>query len=199
MVTWGELALLLGATFPEVTAVVSYVGSGVIHAGFVASPLESENPPAWTYQGKPLLPYLSFAPNDVNQSRSSIRETPGFLRVLAEEELVEAATIPVERIHGSVLLISGRDDQIWPSAMMSDITMRRFAKHCHPFRYEHLCYAGAGHGIFQPYWPTTVHQYQHPVDGLTYAIGGNAQDDAVACADSWQNVLAFLAESLKAD
>src|SRR5262245_24865921 len=29
----GELALLLGATFPEVTAVVSYVGSGVIHAG----------------------------------------------------------------------------------------------------------------------------------------------------------------------
>jgi pimeloyl-ACP methyl ester carboxylesterase len=119
----GELALLLGATFPEVNAVVSYVGSGVVHSGFVASPVEAENPPAWTYQGKPLSPYISFDPHEVDQSRSLIRETPGFLRSLADVELVEAATIPVERINGSVLLISGRDDQVWPSALMKELGM----------------------------------------------------------------------------
>jgi fermentation-respiration switch protein FrsA (DUF1100 family) len=45
----GELALLLGATFPALTAVVGYVPSGVVHAsiGVVGEP-------SWTYRGEPV-------------------------------------------------------------------------------------------------------------------------------------------------
>lgn len=46
----GELALLLGAYYPEVTAVVSYNGSGFVQAApFVTPPT-----PAWTWQGEDL-------------------------------------------------------------------------------------------------------------------------------------------------
>jgi dienelactone hydrolase len=60
----GEAALLIGATFPEVGAVVSVVGSGVITQGIrqdvlAGSFLDILGTPvaSWTYQGRE-LPYL---------------------------------------------------------------------------------------------------------------------------------------------
>lgn len=44
----GELALLLGATFPEIRAVVAYVPSGVLWGGVQVAG------PAWTHNGQPL-------------------------------------------------------------------------------------------------------------------------------------------------
>ncbi|NES84075.1 MAG: hypothetical protein F6K10_23180 [Moorea sp. SIO2B7] len=46
----GELALLLGATFPQITAVVGYVPSGVLWGGFGGKVYE-ETPAAWSYAG----------------------------------------------------------------------------------------------------------------------------------------------------
>ncbi|MEO0900275.1 MAG: acyl-CoA thioester hydrolase/BAAT C-terminal domain-containing protein, partial [Bacteroidota bacterium] len=36
-----------------------------------------------------------------------------------------SAVIPVEKIAGPILLLSGRDDQVWPSATMSDMMEER--------------------------------------------------------------------------
>jgi dienelactone hydrolase len=83
----GELALLLGAHFPDLEAVVSYVGSGLVFP----SPVGSE--PAWTFRGKP-LPWIS-NPFDVLQPKP---------------EQFERAEIPVERTNGPVLVISGDAD-----------------------------------------------------------------------------------------
>src|SRR3989304_3359183 len=48
----GDLALLLGATFPEFKAVVGNVPSGIVHAGISGGGLEETyRRPAWTYRG----------------------------------------------------------------------------------------------------------------------------------------------------
>ena len=57
---------------------------------------------------------------------------------------MERATIPVEKIQGPVLLVSGSDDQVWPSSALADIAMRRLEAHDFAFPFKHLRYEGAG-------------------------------------------------------
>lgn len=166
----GELALLLGATYPQLKAVVSYVGSGVTWAGYYGD--EQDLRPAWTYEGVP-LPFPSSQDN------------------------LEEAAIAVEQINGPVLLISGQDDQIWPSTEFSEIAMTRLRQNNHPYEYEHLAYEDAGHFIGVPYRPTRGHFGIHPLSGERYSAGGTPEGTAHASADSWGRVLSFLEDSLK--
>lgn len=164
----GELALLLGATYPQVKAVISYVGSGVTWAGDPGA--EQELRPAWTYEGAP-VPF-------------------------PQDDLYEAL-IAVEQINGPVLLISGQDDQVWASAKFSEIAFVRLQQYDHPHEHEHLAYINAGHFIGVPYWPTHGHFTTHPVTGERYSAGGTPQGNAHAAADSWQRALAFLEKNFE--
>lgn len=197
----GELALLLAATFPEFKAVVGYVPSGVVHAGIGTPGSPQDQPrPAWLHrkQAVPFLRPSSSRPlNDPAPGGEPL--TPQFLRLLEDREAVEAATIPVERINGAVLLISGQDDQMWPSAALAEIAARRLAKHHHPHPHRHLSYPGAGHLIGLPGLPATVAAVNHPLAGRLLAFGGNPRDNAAACADSWREILTFLRGSLAAE
>ena len=50
-----------------------------------------------------------------------------FLEALQDEPTLATATIPVERIRGAVLLVSGSDDRMWPSRWLADRAMQRLA------------------------------------------------------------------------
>src|SRR5262249_15270768 len=115
-----------------------------------------------------------------------------YLTTLEDPEIVERAAIPVERIDGPVLLISGQDDQLWPSSVFADMVVERLAKHRHPYPYRHLSYEGAGHGIGFPYAPTTVTASRHPVRGVLLRSGGDPKATAHAQVDSWRQVQQFL-------
>ena len=192
----GELALLLGTTFTQITAIAAYAPSAVIFGGISR---EQSGGAAWTYRGMP-LPFVPGRddPTDAETAdRKPIALTPGFLRALEDRAAVERAAIPVEKIHGPVLLISGQEDQMWPSSLFADMVVARLDAHHYPHPYHHLSYPGVGHLINAPYLPTTVIASHHPVTGHVFAYGGNAKDSAFAHADSWSKILAFLRESLK--
>jgi dienelactone hydrolase len=198
----GELALLLAATFPEITAVVGYVPSGVVHAGIAASPAVGAAPrSAWTYRGKP----LPFVPPPIDgrppgptaaSPEAPLELTPMFLRSLENRAAVEAAVIFVERIRGPVLLISGEDDRLWPSPVLAEIAAARLAAHTHAV--THLRYSGAGHMIGPVGLPATANTILHPLRGRAMVLGGTPAGNAAAAADSWPRVLQFLRTGLAA-
>jgi len=188
----GELSLLLGATFPQIKAVVAYVPSHTAWAGFSADGGSAKS--SWTFRGEP-IPYVLYE-DDVPAGPEPIPLTPGFLRALTQKKMVQAAEIPVERINGAVLLISGEEDAMWPSAQMADAVIRRLAAHNFAHPYRHIRYPNAGHMILAGHIPATVTASRHPVDGMVYAYGGDAQGYAHANVNSWASVLAFLAENL---
>src|SRR5205085_2528169 len=105
---------------------------------------------------------------------------------------VEKAAIPVEKIRGGILLISGRDDQLWPAADMGERIMRRLKEHGFRYPAEHLCYEGAGHGI-----PIACIPALATVTGGRWAAGGSPEANARAQADSRPKVLRFLREHLR--
>lgn len=198
----GELALLLGATFPAFKAVVGNVPSGIAHAGISGGGLqETRRRPAWTYRGQP-IPFLSSRNADQMEQPPMTSEplplTPIFLRAMQDRQAVKAAEIPVERINGPVLLLSGKDDQMWPSPVLAEIAMERLAEHHHRHAFQHISYPGAGHILGQPGMPSTVTASLHPLAGRMLAFGGNAKDNAAAAADSWPRIITFFKEALGA-
>jgi pimeloyl-ACP methyl ester carboxylesterase len=157
----GELALLLGATFAEINAVIAWVPSGVIFWALgLPEPGDTRPRAAWTFRGKP-LPYLqennsSHGPEPEAVPGEPVAYTPFYRSFLRDAQAVERAAIPVEKIRGPVLLVSGTDDQTWPSPELAGIVLRRLEAHHHSFPFRHIEYPGAGHLILVPYWPLTV-------------------------------------------
>jgi dienelactone hydrolase len=199
----GELALLLGATFPQINAVVAWVPSGVMFWGIGPNaPGDGGGRASWTWRGAP-LPYLQennrfVTPPPGVEAGRPIAYAPIYRSHLQDEAAVERATIPVERIAGPVLLVSGTDDQMWPSTELADIALRRLQVCGHRHRFEHVRYEGAGHTILVPYGPRTrlVSSFSVPgLEGLLYSQGGSPRVDSEAGVDAWRRTLAFLAEA----
>ena len=196
-----ELALLLGATYPEgVRAVVGYAPSPIVWQGI---PFDREvyygGPRSpWSLRGRP----VPFAP--LSRPLASelllmsgaffggrpISGRPFYERALLDRAAVEAASIAVENIDGPVLLISGTNDELWPSTLLSEMTVERLRAHRHPFPFEHLIYEGAGHLITLPgYEPRESWRRR-------VKLGGSPEANEFANADSWPKVLGFLKRHL---
>jgi len=197
-----ELALLLGATYPQqVSAVIAYVPSAVVHGTLRAgAPGQSPDSPAWTLNGTAL-------PNVWEGNRHAdwhafkhapapdapIRQAPAFVSALADAAAVARSRIAVERIAGPILLISGSDDGFWPSSRYADLIVESLHEHGFAHAFEHLRYEHAGHSILFPFVPTTRLAALHPVAGVPITSGGTPLANAHANEHSWPRVLAFLA------
>jgi dienelactone hydrolase len=202
----GELALLLGSNFREINAVAAWVPSGVVFWALgLAEPGDTRPRAAWTFRGKP-LPFLQednaaadAAP--VAQPGRPIAYAPIYLSHLENKQAVERATIPVENIKGPVQLVSGTDDQQWPSSALADIAAQRLEAHRHRYPFQHLKYQGAGHRILLPYGPRTVRVIGFQVQGFEdrlYSQGGTPKADAEAGVDAWRKLLEFLRDGVEA-
>ncbi|MGH7864307.1 MAG: acyl-CoA thioester hydrolase/BAAT C-terminal domain-containing protein, partial [Candidatus Binataceae bacterium] len=189
----GELALLLGATFTEITAVLAYVPSGVVWPGLGAS--ENPNPPSWTWRGEPIPAVKTTPMSPEVWSKPPVAITPWFLESMANNPSMDRATIAVEKINGAVLMFSGTDDAMWPSLRLADIAQQRFIAKGFKHPYEHVTYAGAGHMFRFPYSPVMSEIY-HPVARQLMALGGTPLGNHAASLDSWQRSLAFLHKQL---
>ncbi len=117
----------------------------------------------------------------------------------ATHVLLRGQTWPAQAsfFRGPVQLVSGVDDQMWPSSDLADIALRRLETHRHPFPFRHLKYPEAGHTILVPYWPLpelrvlTLARVEGAQDYLLFQ-GGTAKADAEAGIDAWRDLLAFL-------
>jgi dienelactone hydrolase len=106
---------------------------------------------------------------------------------LTDVDAVHAAAIAVERATGPVLLVSGGDDRVWPTARMCEQLVERMSRHGRARDVVHLHYPAAGHMLFP---------YTRPSDTLIpampAALGGTAEADAAAHRAAWPEVIKHL-------
>ncbi|XVS63457.1 acyl-CoA thioester hydrolase/BAAT C-terminal domain-containing protein [Actinosynnema sp. CA-299493] len=194
----GEAALLLGATFPRVEAVVSVAGSGVVTQcvgpGTRLLPKLAHEASSWTWRGRP-LPYLPHSiPDELRErvvSGEPVRLNSAFDFA---DGIPEDAEIPVERIGGGVLLLSSGRDGWWPSAELSEVAWRRLTGHGHAHRHERVVYPEAGHLIAGP--PHRPVEPVAPGPGVDFSTGGTVAATAAARADAWRRTVEFLSDQL---
>jgi dienelactone hydrolase len=192
----GELVLLLGSMFPAIKAVVAFVPSGIVFGGIGRDGVRGMHA-AWTYRSQS-IPFLQPDPTKLSPpppppaEGEAVRLTPYFVRNMEDAEAVARVEIAVERINGPLLLISGKDDAMWPSTRLADIASRRLQEHAFAYPYQHLAYEDAGHMITTPYNPCTITESRHALTGGLNAFGGTPHGYAAACDDSWRKILSML-------
>jgi pimeloyl-ACP methyl ester carboxylesterase len=89
------------------------------------------------------------------------------------------AEIEIEKASCPILLVSGKDDQLWPSERMAAMVVERLSRHKYPFEVNHLAYENAGHRIKVPglshssYVPVTEDTVTHELLNCGGTFEGN--------------------------
>lgn len=180
----GELALLAASLFNDVKSVIAIVPSPIVFMGSNSSGKPTHTS-AWSME------HVSFPFVDskfdlnfyIDALFNTILHRPihiekFYLKALKNMEMVDKAFIPIEKINGPLLLISGDADTIWPSNILCEMAVDRLKQHDFQFDYKHLNYHGAGHSIMYPFLPVMETANRH--------------DLAYANKDCWANILTFL-------
>ncbi len=199
-----ELALLLATKFPAIHAVAAYAPSSVAWAAGGRDKATGEIIPSWTWQGLPVpfapMPLRGFmwrSAIPVAVLRRPVMFRNLFRAGLRNRETIERASIPLERMRGPILLISGGDDHLWPAAEMSEAVVARLKKNHFTHSVEHLHYPRAGHMLRYPYLPTTSRESGNTyLRGAKFSFGGTPEADAEAQTDAWRRTIAFFKSSL---
>jgi dienelactone hydrolase len=189
-----ELALLLAATFPEhISGVIAYAPSSVSWSNTVIPMNSDELKPSWTYQQQ-AIPYVRM--EKIAASPDAQLQTLAYWETgLADSAQVAQASIQVENIHGPILLFSGTDDRVWPSAQMSDRIAQRLQTHDFGFDFQNQQYEQVGHLISgNPARLSSLRSGTMPINGIshTFEFGGTPEADQKAQLDAKEKTLAFV-------
>jgi pimeloyl-ACP methyl ester carboxylesterase len=141
-----EVALLLGSMNSRIKAVVALSPSSVVWPGIPKKGVDMRTArrSSWAFRGKG----LPFVPDGISSWNSwTLLSTflfgtlhKAYEKALQDKSQGEEAIIPVEKIQGAILLISGRRDQMWPSTLMSEQIMSRLSAKGFAHHHEHIVF-----------------------------------------------------------
>ena len=200
----GEAALLLGASFPQVAAVVALVPSGVTGGG-IGADVSAMARSAWTRDGVAFQVFPPLGDPLMMQEAGVAFATgapfagaPAFLRALESNAArIDDFAIRVERTRGAIFMASGDDDQLWASSRLAEIAEKRLQAAAFEYPFEHRRYPSAGHFVcLPPNLPATSTSGRHQVVPLSLAFGGTPRGNAAASADLWPRIVRFLHRQL---
>lgn len=180
----GETALLVATRRPEIKAVVAAAPSSVVWQGINQADY-SRVRSSFSLAGKP----VAFLPYDMTAPFTSVHDL--YQRSLTALPAHPDAIIPVERIAGPVLLLSGKADTLWPSTALADQVITRLDAHRFAHAHEHIAYADAGHAATIPFPAGTPN-----VDAPFRNMGGTEAGNAFARRDAWTRMVAFYRKAL---
>lgn len=180
-----EAVLLVAARRADVKAVVAGMPSSVAWDGMSMRSYIFGGVSSWSEGGKS-VPSLPYGSGDGKQEL-----LPRFVNGLKTLNAHPDAVIPVDRFAGSLLLICGERDMLWPACPMArDIEVR--AKRSGRPRVQLLSYPEAGHGVMGA--PTAA---SDPALRRWSVLGGTPEANAAARADGWPRIVAFLDAALR--
>ena len=158
---WGiskgaELALTAGSLLPGlVNAVIAVAPMNTVCQGFAKEKGISFVPASsWSFHGKE-LPYTPFKTEKFPTGHilwQSIKIRDITMNDLYEPLVLDPvpdAAIQVEKITGSILMLSSKMDNMWPSELAAKQIMKRLKEHDFPYFYQHLSYDYGSH-LFVP-------------------------------------------------
>ena len=178
-----EAALVTASWVPHPADVVALAPTHVVWQGEQRDSGEALAS-KWTWQGEdlPFLPLSSSwrpgtgKPEFVGWYEASLRDT--------SESQVTAATIPVERIRGRVVVVAGGDDRVWPAARSARFIADR--RRAYGQETNVVITASAGHQIVLP--GEAARQHDRP-----YAVGGNVRTATELGRVAWPHIASLVA------
>jgi len=203
----GEGSLVVASHFPEMVAACAPVVPGDIYLG--AWDESNAAGPAWTLGGEALPwagtpeDYALLAPEVQEEQLAWVSgegdpETPfntrrGMEAFYVDRAVYQRAAIPIERIRCPILLITGTDDQSWPSEIACERAVTRLKEKGFSYPLKYLGLDGAGHLLIYPGMPTVMSTaIVHPLIPVFFTLGGRPDVNAHAQREHWKALIQFL-------
>jgi len=190
-----ELALIIASHYPNiVSGAIAYSPSSVSWSNTVL-PFNSDVIKAsWTYKGEdvPYIPMKKIASSKSTTINTMEYWTDG----LNKKPYVENALIKVEKINGPILLLSGKDDEVWPSVQMANMIEGRLKEFDFKNNFQNIQYTDAGHLISgNPESNNEDRTGKMNIQGKQYDFeyGGTNEGDYKAKQDAKNRVLELIA------
>lgn len=189
-----ELSLVLASTMPKrIGGVIAFAPSAVSWSNTVLPYNSDELTASWTYKGEaiPYIPMKKLRGGDSEKLNTLAYWSAG----LEDSIAVVKAIIPIEKIMGPVLLLSGKDDKVWPSASMADMLEERSKAYAFTYPFENIQYDDSGHLIStDPNQKEGPREGQMTIGGKSYSFefGGSASGDFKAKQDAYRRIMQYL-------
>lgn len=142
-----ELALLAASLIAEINGVIAVSGSCCIFEGLTWN-LKSSGKSSWQWRDNE-VPYVSTSgavPSFFSTliKNGEMNYFDSFNRLL-EVEMTENTVIRVENIKGPILLLSAKEDVVWPSKRMNELIIKRLEEKKFKYDYSHKTFSPASH------------------------------------------------------
>jgi len=124
-----ELVLNLASRYEKYKSVVAVVPSHISYPRVSKKQTTS----SWTYNGSE-VPFAQITHEMIKSGGWS----SAFEKVISNAIDVQNALIPIEHINGPILLISAKDDTIWPSFHMSNLIVEYLKTHEFKHGFKHI-------------------------------------------------------------
>jgi dienelactone hydrolase len=151
-----ELALLAATTYPDLFGPVAAIAPscvtwfGVDLTGTVA---DASARSSWTLDGRPVPFVPPVRGVGFERTERGHRSVGIYAAALQQADAVAAASIPVERAAGPLLLLSGGADGMCPATLMARTMADRMEDHGRAGDVRHLDFPDCGHVVVRP-WPS---------------------------------------------
>lgn len=199
----GELSLMLAAYFPDqVCSIIPMVPMFASSAGW--DPVHGASGASWTLDGKNIPYAKSRTPSHEEMaakgeaSSTGYAASPDYLEDLDKPEVRQNCMIPIDRAKANILLISGEDDQMWPSRWGSELVVNHLRAKGYAYPFRHLVLLQAGHLTLPPNSVTTFsNAVYHPLADIFLTCGGTPSGSAHAGRVMWDAMVAHYENTLE--
>ena len=144
-----EMALLSASMFSELSCVIARVPSYFVSEG-LSGKGKSKGPSGsscWSYKGKG-IPYAPYNKRSFDILKMFMEEKElHIIRFNRDKNVTPETIIPVEKIKAPILLLSSRNDEVWPSYESSLYIEDRLKKNEFEYKVKHVAYDHMSHAM----------------------------------------------------
>lgn len=138
-----EYVLYSAVVISDITGVIARVPSYFISEGLNHNMPSGDS--CWSDQGKELA-YTPYKNRKINKIKMLLSEKQlSLLDMNKDKDVMKESIIPVEKIHGNVLLMATKADTIWPSNLYMEHLIQRFFEKSFPFELKNLSFEYVSH------------------------------------------------------
>lgn len=144
-----EMALISASMFPDISCVIVRVPSHFVSEGLKGNG-KKKGPSCsscWSYKGKE-LPYAPYTVRTFNILKMLFEEKEMHIITFNKDKnITQESLIPIEKIKAPVLMLSSKNDSVWPSYESGIYMENKFAEISFPYEHKHVTYENMSHAL----------------------------------------------------
>ena len=144
-----EIALVAASMFPDLSCVIVRVPSSFVSEGLKGHKKDKgpSGTSCWSYKGEE-LPYAPYKARKFNILKMFMEEKEMHIITFnREKDITSQSMIAIENIKAPVLMLSSKNDTVWPSYESSVYMEKKFTEINYLYPHKHVAYESMSHAL----------------------------------------------------